>query len=516
MSRYGGAGMARHSIACGIAAVVWILFHKITRLWWTYDDAYLIHLAVVHPALDHFFGGSLWHSMPQQLYTPLLTASYDAELSLFGADGSRFYAVHLIELMLAAVAIFAAMRMWLDNIRASFGALLFILGAPVVNVATELMLMHYIESIILGAIAVILFKREHWILSAIAYLAAMMAKEVAVPLIAVLLLLPRARWRQVIPHSIALAIYIALRWSALGTPFGGYGWVITASDVPRLLLLTPVRIFEVFLGPNELAGAVVLLVTAIVIIARWRWQYAVALALSIAPILPVAKQMQTRYALMAWLCWCVLAAISLQGKRLWFLWVIALAIYIPAWHHEYNAARRMSLEARAYFDLGENDLLEKPAIPPATMTELRWLKEDYSHRRRGAGWFYDDIYLCDTPLGARRVFEYAEKQRAVIQSTPNAGAFCTSIRSDVPLNVTFRYRGDALSWELGPYDDGKYTVVIADGQQAFVVPRREVFRMRGVDRLPVRVRYDSPSGWTTYSPPLVLDLSRDSQLTWHR
>ena len=164
--------------------------------------------------------------MPQQLFTPLLTASYDAELSLFGPAASSFYQFHLVLIAVLAVVIFATKRLWLPPPAAAGVALTFIAGVPMVTLSTELMLVHSIESIILGALSIALFvlaiRRSRptlSIASAALYLLAMFAKEIAVPLAIIVLLLAegtrRQRLRAAIPHFVALALYLAWRWAAL-------------------------------------------------------------------------------------------------------------------------------------------------------------------------------------------------------------------------------------------------------------------------------------------------------------
>src|SRR5258706_9129322 len=99
------------------------------------------------------------------------------------------------------------------------------------------MVRHYVEVILLAALAVAAWARAlqkppgaaawrlAW-LSAALYFAAAMAKESAVPLPALLLLLPdtaggaatklTARLRLVLPHTLALALYLALRYAVHG------------------------------------------------------------------------------------------------------------------------------------------------------------------------------------------------------------------------------------------------------------------------------------------------------------
>jgi hypothetical protein len=161
-----------------------------------------------------------------------------------------------------------------------------------------------------------------------------------------------------------------------------------------------------------------------------------------------------------------------------------------------------------------------PSIPPSALTELQWLKEDHYGRPRGTGWFYDDSFLCSSALGNKRVFEWADARRGVVEVTARipdfARRWCSSLRTDRPLRAEFHHRGETLFWHFGPYDDGRWTVVLGGGVQAFVVPRQQGFKLAGVPGLSLRVRYDSPEGWVTYSPDIVLDFARHADYVWHR
>ena len=50
------------------------------------DDAYHLHTVSAHRVRDFFADAAVWRAMPNRLFTPLLQASYDVELSLFGLE----------------------------------------------------------------------------------------------------------------------------------------------------------------------------------------------------------------------------------------------------------------------------------------------------------------------------------------------------------------------------------------------------------------------------------------------
>ena len=65
-----------------------------------------------------------------------------------------------------------------------------------------------------------------------------------------------------------------------------------------------------------------------------------------------------------------------------------------------------------------------------------------------------------------------------------------------------------MFWDFGPYTDGSYSVLFADGIKAYDVPRHDGFRLSGVQMLTLRLRYQSPAGWVTYSPDIVVDFKK--------
>jgi hypothetical protein len=530
-------------LVAAILLTVALLYRKVTRLWWIFDDTYLLHIASEHRLLDSFTDSSLWLSMPQQLFTPLLTASYHAELALFGANPVPFHVVHLIELAAIAVALAFALRIWMSRAAAACAAFLFLAGTPAAVMAAQLMLMHYIESVILSIVAAALFahavrsgRKLPVIVSALLYLLAMLAKEIAVPLLPVLLILPerdlRARLRAVWPHGLALAIYLAWRYAILGK-IGGYVWTFGPREIPLLLLRTIARIFGTFAGPRLAIGIPFVLIVLFGMLLRLRSRFSVlaitvAFAAAIGPILPVAVYYDHRFAWCAWICAAIVFAAgadTLRNRRL----ALSLMIAAPLigamvnrqqWKNEFALAKRMSDEGRVFIDLGAGDFIRMPAITPGVMFQVAWVKEFLLHRPPGTLWFYDDLYLCSGQR-PRRVFGFDERTKEVREMTAQipaiASRYCASFRSNEPLEIHahFNEQRRLLTWDLGPYSDG-YTFVSGNGFLAYEVERHGGLQLFGMKDVTFRVRYRSPQGWVTYSPELSLDFSRDRDLTWRR
>jgi hypothetical protein len=524
------------ALAAAVAVLVWLLYRKVTRLWWTYDDAYTLHVVTTHTFRDFFISPDVW---PQKLYTPLEKVAYKLQVGWFGLNTVRWFTLHLFAASAAAVSVYAAARCYFRPVAAFAGAVLFAASVPICSQITELGSTHYFQAIVLASLSIVLYvralRRSRYglaIASAALYLAAMLEKETAVPLLVLLVALPdrdiRTRARYAAGHAVALLAYFAARRAVIGTFFGGYGWAVERGEWPSLILALPKKLILGMAGEGVVAGAILLAVLAIGVAMSLRNRRAimlflVALFLATAPVVPVSKEMQRRYVVMPWLCLSIAYVAGAETLRrrsaaaAALLLIAAPALAIVAnrqeWQHEFARTKRMSDEARVFFDLPSNGMLRTPIIPPAAMDELSWLKTDYAKREAGAGWFYDDIYLCSHDTAGKRFWQYAAATRDVREIvTP---VHCPPMRAGAPLSATFRARDGELFWDFGPYTDGSYRLLFADGIKAFDIPRHDGFRLPGVQMLTMRLRYQAPEGWVTYSPDIVVDLRKPVTI-WRR
>ena len=537
------------------------LYRKVVWLWWTYDDPFNLHAVLTHRLIDPFVNRAIW---PQQLFTPLMMTAFSAEAATVGLDARWWYAINLGLAALSTICIYAAVRLFFDWLPSFVAAALFAASVPMCSVVVQLSTVHYFIAIIFGALSVIAYviavrrgartsrpqsaavsagdqsatgrdarplraggPRSLAIVSALAYLAAMLAKEVAVPLPLFLTFVPR-RSRYVIAHWLMLPVYFVWRRLVIGTFFGAYSWVIAPGEWPKLLLMLPWRVIQAMAGANLFIGLalIALMLIGIVLAAKQSREALlitiVAMIVVLGPILPLAKEVNRRYVLVPWIA--VSIAFAAGARRNKALLAIAPLLLIVAnrqeWTTEFATRLRMSNEARFMVDMPVNGLLERPTTPPATMRELNWVKMEQLHRPAGASWFYDDFYLCSHDIAGKRLYTYNPGTRWFVELTPRVPQItqrhCGSIRNDKPLRVRFEFHDPAFAWDLGPYANGTYTAVLADGYEAFKIPAKDALNIPGVTALPIRIRYDSPDGWTTYSPGFNLDLVHQPNFEWHR
>ena len=537
------------SLAALLAAFGGLVYQRALGLWLTYDDFFHLHYLYTTTPAEYLLKPEIWQRLPFKMITPLLFLSFDLDLALFGLDAQAFLVHQLVSFALCAAAFYLVLRLWLSPAWSAFAAVLFVLGPVTVSIAPLLMVRHYVETALLCLTAVGLYVLAlrgrgmgFAVVSAGLYFVAMLAKEIAVPLVFLLLLLPEGtflrRFSLAVPHAAAFGLYFAYRLYMLGTMTGGYGWLVDPVDLPRLALLLPGKVGGELLGrpsPASWAMLAALLAGLGIVVLEGRavaLLVAAAVLLALLPILPVSTEMVPRYALPAWMV-LVLAfpfavrdlvrrggAVRLAGLGLAVIAAAGVLLaHLDAREATFAKVERMSAENRAFLKMGPGDFLRRPLSPPATMGELDWLKTDLLGKSRGAGWFYDDLFVCVNP-GLGRVWTWDPAERRVADMTASLSRLrrrhCNAIREQAPLTVEMHAAGPTLHWTLGPYRDGTWSFVLGDGLQAFPMPANGGFQLRRAGALSLRVKYRSPEGWTTYSPELKMDFTRNPSFRWAR
>ncbi len=535
-------------VGAALFGAVWALYGPVRRLWWTYDDLFLLHVLQGRSPWELFFSPGLWRGLPFRMFLPELLASYDLDRAIAGAQPPLFYVHELVACGAAAVVFFAVLRRWFATAPSATGTLIFVLGAPYVTWTQQLMHRHYVEGFVFAAVSVWLFagavrrcRPGAAMASAAFYLLAMLSKEVYIPLAGVLALLPegstRTRFRALIPHVAAAAVYFAWRYAMIGTLLGGYGWAIRPEELPEAVGALPSNVAASLLPGSR--GWNVVLFAAIALGAAAHFRRAPrALAailgsaiLMVLPAIPVSRAAGVRFAAMPWalaaavfISGCSrLREVSARGRIAALLLagiaaVSAFAANRARWSLQWREVQQMSAEGRFFLTMAPGHLLRAPSIPPAARQEMRWFKEEYLRRPAGAGWFDDDFYLCgEKPRG--RIFEYDRGEGRVRDVTSEAlvraGALCGGWKRNAPLRATFAFSRGALFWDLGPYTAGTYAILRGRGADVTPVGRVGGYRL-STPAISLMVRYESAAGWVTYSPELSLDSRVAESVFWER
>jgi hypothetical protein len=508
----------------GLLAAVAVLYRNILRLWWTYDDAFHLHLCSTFPIGAMLFSRNFWQQLPNKVFTPLLFVSLKSDWNAWGNDARAFYIHHLVSLVVLAIAMYLVARLWRTPLPAFMSALLAISGPPFCEIAEQLFHRHYLEGLIFALASVGLFVRsirseKAGVWSAIAYFLAMAAKEVYVPLVVILLAIPERDWRarakRLVPHFAAFSVYLIWRLAMLGPAVEAYGLTARRSEWPRMIATLPWRALVRLGGAGTIQSLVFLTllgvcITLILIRDRAMRPLIVAMAVAaLAPIVPVAMQIETRFVLTLWMC-AVAAAAAAPRPLVALLLVAAIFANRAEWRDTFRKTDRMAREARFFTQMKRGDVLCNLLVPPAAMPELAWLT-------KSAGtWLYDDAGICGGEIRGR-FFAWYEPLRSIRErAIPFVQRTSCREFAVMPLNAAFDSERHTLFWSLGPYRHGTYAFVLARGSQAFDVPRDGGFRIGDAPGFQLRVRYTSPAGWVTYSPEITLDFVHHPDLVWQR
>jgi hypothetical protein len=523
--------------ACiALMLLTWIVFRKIVRLWWLFDDPHHLNFIEHAGAWALLSDRAVYVQWATPLFTPLLLLSLKLDLALFGPDASAFYAHQLVACMTFAAVQYLTLRLWCSRLTSWTASAITLLGVPVMYVAPLLMARHYIEGGVLAMLSTLfavraLRSRHAWafaLLSGACYFLAASAKEIFILLPLLLLAMPegsvRRRIQLLLPHAIAGLAYAAWRVAMVGANVGSYGFVERPSERTVMFLSLPLRTIQQFAGHADFVAdaLVALIILCVLLIAvrlpAARLPIAAGFLIALLPILPVATQLQPRWSFPLWLlaasCVAFLSRAlppRAQVAACAVLLGLAVVTYRIEWPPVYSRDLQMSREARAFGSFTANDILLSPETPPVTLTELAQLEG--AHGRA----VYDFYLPCHGSQLDGNLFDYDARHRQIHRVNGDVvKQACRRIR-EAPLQVRifFEERG-SFFWKLGPYRNGTYSFVLGGDRQRYEVVPEGGFRSPSLPGLTIRVRYDSPEGWTTYSPELQVDMVEQTPVSFTR
>jgi len=522
-------------IPVGFGALIALLYGNLLTAWWGWDDSQFLRLAYQYEPWEYFFIPHVWREAQPANLNPWNIFSFDLDLTLFGLNPSAFYAHHLFSLWLVAGGTYLLLRLWLDRLWAGIGVALFLCSAPVTTVIHQLMNRHYLEGLLFTVLVFYLYVRAlredrpflAW-LGAIVFFFATSAKEVYVVQVLLFPLIPeqtlRKRLSMAAPFFMTLVIYALWRRYMIGKWIGGYGPSLEWSTVSPMISKIPSFIF----GSSAIGMACALLTGAIVIFLAWRRPSSRLLILGAAlvllgPILPVIG-ISDPHRLLFFSCWAVTIAIvfgvqTFSGTNVWrrviglvILLVIGFCTVSQGWKirpNLKNAADGFAAHGRFIMEADENEVL-LPSINFGNWyaTGLLWLRKNVLCEQPPIIVF-DEIDIGSQDTGSLRFFRYDDSSRSLQDVTSQVPYFYEEWQRKLrkkSLSVQMNYTDGMLSWELGPYRKGRYSIITyGEFGSKLRIPYSGVQRVEMSDGMLFRVRYDSPEGWTAYSSLLDFD-----------
>jgi hypothetical protein len=512
---------------------------------WRWDDpSILLHahqFSIVQDVLDP----AVWQQFSPANLTPLLILSLEIDLILAGLSPWFFYLHQLMLLAAAAFLLFVLLRLWCDTPFAIAGAILFLCGLPVMTVAEQLMTRHYAEGLVLALISiygVVRYLRTgsilFWGLAILSYALAVTAKEVYVPLPALLLCLPESTWRKRLlasaPFFVVLAIYALWRSWMLPSVTGGY--VDSASYFSVAFIQQVIATYLSF--PRLLSGSAWPLFVALTLglLGFYVWKKRAAVitadsgvaavlplfsvlvaALVLAPLAPLVQSpgivQADRYLFALWAA--LSFAIAFYAGRYadrrssrWSLPALAMLVLISLLH-ALPERQAMAAVGRAFDVQGEFIWQQDDAVayqPSPEVLPVLWFVNGLADLKSGISnatspvVVVDDIYLAQAQ--GKPLFAYDPQCHCMRDQSSEAGIrlqqLSANLRPQAALRVQFEYRQRTVNWQFGPYTDGSYQLV---SNRIGVIPAPPQGQMRALlaEDAGFYVRYQSPEGWQSYS-----------------
>ncbi|MBL7177010.1 MAG: hypothetical protein ISS66_14395 [Desulfobacteraceae bacterium] len=520
-------------MSSGVSIV--LLYGNLLTGWWGWDDPQFLRLAYQYKPWEYFFIPHVWREAQPANLNPWNIFSFDLDLTLFGLNPSAFYAHHLFSLWLVAGGTYLLLRLWLGRLWAATGVALFLCSAPVTTVIHQLMNRHYLEGLLFTVLVFYLYVRAlregrpflAW-LGAIAFFFATSAKEVYVVQVLLFPLIPeqtlRKRLSMAAPFFMTLVIYALWRRYMLGRWIGGYGLSLEWSTVSPMISKIPSFIF----GHSAIGMACALLTAALVIFLAWRRPSSRLLILGAAlmllgPILPVIN-ISDPQRLLFFSCWALSIAIvfglevfagSSVGRRVLALTVLLVLGFCTAsqgWKIRpslKNAADGFAAHGRFIMEADENEVL-LPSIRFGNWyaTGLLWLRKNVLGEQPPIIVF-DEIDMGGQDPASLRFFRYDDSRRCMQDVTGQIRNSYEEWQRKLqkrPLSVQMNYTDGMLSWELGPYRKGEYSIITyGEFGSKLRIPYSGVQRIEMPNGMLFRVRFDSSEGWIVYSPLLHFD-----------
>jgi hypothetical protein len=234
---------------------------------------------------------------------------------------------------------------------ALFGAMMFVLGAPCVHVANQLMVGHYLSGLLFSILALYGFvralrsARPLWLVLGVSgYVLACACKEIYVPLPALLLLLREGtlvrRAQYALPYTAWCAVYLMWRYQVLGTLFGdrsgalGFDWAAALAQLRSV----PLLLFSSAEAALAVGALGVLLLVQAIRGGRLNWPlWILSPPLLLLPLLPLTQfpglQQPDRYLFLPWWALCTGFAWLLAqtgGRQPWWLVIAMLPLAAAA------------------------------------------------------------------------------------------------------------------------------------------------------------------------------------------
>ncbi len=534
--------------------VAGLSLHTLDGFWRADDTALLAH-TLKHSLWDIFFSPAAWQELTTANLTPWESFSYYVDYALAGLNPFWFYLHQALALWLVAVISIELFSLFMQRSLAIAGVLLFLLGTPVLRISDQLMTRHYLEGLLLSLLAVYFLLRYRqsgnlWqqALAVLCYLLVVTTKEIYVPVGVLLILLANGSWRQrirqALPFVIVIGLYVLWRHYMLPGLVGGYAqgsqylsmhfW----HEVMLAFFNIPALLFGSFTVYVAIPFFVVIVAGTMLQRRAWLWTLLLA-GMVLAPLIPLVAYpgitTADRYLLLPWYALCFAFVFNLDAVRrhlvakfpggavkaaaMGLCTVLAALLLLErtqVQHSEQPYYQAIDTQMHYLWDHDGSQAF----VPGNGMATSFWMITALGEIKRMQEAsasipkpVVDDIFLDDSlPL-----FEYSAQCRCMQDISPTIPQRLAQFQQarTAPLAIAITNQDGLISWKFGPYTSGSYYIVSESIGSIRLAASQNALRTSIRSGVDFHLRFNSPDGWSTYSPLLHLDADGRT-LQWSR
>lgn len=549
-------------VAVFLALLCLGLHHSVLSGGWRYDDGTHLYFAALYSPWQYFFLPEIMREQSWANFTPWNALFYEMGLPFFSLAPAGYYAHMLLLLWLTAVATYVLLRLWLNAFPALMGAALFLAMPATGAIGQMLMTGHYLYGLLFTILTFYFFTRGIRennlylsVLAAFFYLLACWSKELYVPAILALVLLPEGHWKTRLWHCwpviIMACIYTVYRLMVL-QGVGGYGLSSLAGTTTVTEILAGFISSLFGSGWTGVLIAGYLLISVILLIVTRRRQFNPVFLLGclvvvMLPVIPVLQQgfndaglrflLFVGWSLSILLAWisrlnrihtgvsiCVLLALIFSQQRTIQQLIAdtgfmeeqsrfliesennAKKVLYPFHHFEPSYLRPPWFDPLTY--LSKAITLLEQRDPPHLISNHEELLRFGDNPEYEIYHFSEDC-RCVRPMYTEEYRAYADDFRARLA----AGA-------DEILGVSLQVIGEGfrkrLRWEFTGHG-GNFNLYIRKFGVMSLPPSGELmFGVTGLlkENLHVYVHLNSEEGWIARSPLFTIDPGTNGHITW--
>ena len=216
-----------------LAIICFCLLHSALGGGWRFDDGPHLYFTALYSPWQYFFVPEIMREQSWANFTPWNAFFYEMGLPFFGLNPTGHYAHLLTVLWLTALSTYILLRLWLSATSSFFGAVIFLAMPTTGAIGQMLMTGHYAYGLLFSVLSITFFTRSIRekklslsFLSAVFYFLACWSKELYVPIIGLLILLPEGKWPNRLKYalpSLAVALVYTTYRLVVFEGVGGYG-----------------------------------------------------------------------------------------------------------------------------------------------------------------------------------------------------------------------------------------------------------------------------------------------------